>query len=323
MWLPILAVIIGLIVLTWSADRFVVGASSLARELGVSPLLIGLTIVALGTSAPEIVVSVLAVVQGNPGLAIGNVIGSNIANIALVLGATALIAPLIVNSKVIRREFPILLIITAGIYLLILDGWLGYRDGLLLIAALGGFMAWLLWQGLSGRVQPDELGIEMDEVLEQRMSLGKALFWLGLGLILLLGSSQMLVWGAVVIAEALGVSDLVIGLTIIAIGTSLPELAASITAAWKGETALAIGNIIGSNLFNLLLVLPIPALLAPGSLDTVVLIRDYPFMLLLTVLLFIFAFARRGDGRVRRWQGGLFLALFAGYLLFLGLTLAG
>lgn len=323
MLLPILAVIIGLIVLTWSADRFVVGASSLARALGVSPLLIGLTIVALGTSAPEVVVSILAVVQGNPGLAIGNVIGSNIANIGLVLGATALIAPLVVGSKVIRREFPILLIVTTGIYLLILDGWLGYRDGVLLIAALGGFMIWLLWQGLSGRVQPDELGIEMDEVLDQGMSLGKALFWLGLGLILLLGSSQILVWGAVVIAEALGVSDLVIGLTIIAIGTSLPELAASITAAWKGETALAIGNIIGSNLFNLLLVLPIPALLAPGSLDAVVLIRDYPFMVLLTVLLFVFAFARRGDGHVRRWQGGLFLALFAGYLLFLGLTLAG
>lgn len=322
MWLPILAVIGGLVVLTWSADRFVQGSCALAQALGVSPLLIGLTIVALGTSAPEIVVSIIAAVQGNPGLAIGNAIGSNIANIGLVLGATALIAPLIVNSTILRREFPILLIVTAGAALLLANGTLSPLDGLILLGLMAVFMAWLIRQGLRGKVAPDQLGIEVDEALKPGMNMGLGIFWLLLGLLLLLASSHTLVWGAVELAEILGVSDLVIGLTIVAIGTSLPELATSIVAAWKGETELAIGNIIGSNIFNLLLVLPIPALLAPGILDSAVLVRDLPMMVGLTGLLFILAFARRGHGRVYRWQGGLLLSLFAAYLLFLGWTAA-
>jgi cation:H+ antiporter len=323
MLLPILAVVGGLILLTWSAGRFVLGASCLARGLGVAPLLIGLTIVAFGTSAPEIVVSVLAALQGNPGLAIGNAIGSNIANIGLVLGLSALVTPLLVRSTILRQEFPILLLVSLLGFVLILDGTLGRIDGLILIAGLLLLTAWLIRSAMRGRIEPDALGIDLEEALPEPMPVPRALFWLVLGLVLLLLSSQALVWGAVAIAEALGVSDLVIGLTIVAIGTSLPELATSVTAAMKGENELAIGNIIGSNLFNLLCVLAIPGLVAPGALENTVLIRDYPMMLGLTFLLFFLALTpRRAQGSLQRWEGGLLLGLFTLYLIALGWTAA-
>jgi len=321
MWLPILAVVAGLIVLTWSADRFVVGASGLARGLGVSPLLIGLTIVAFGTSAPEVFVAILASLQGNPGLAIGNAIGSNIANIGLVLGASALIAPLLVRSAILRREFPVLLLVTLLGFFLILDGSLGRIDGLILVAGLVLLMTWLVFSALRGRMEPDALGVDLAEAAPAPMPLPRALGLLTLGLVLLLLSSQALVWGAVEIAGALGVSDLIIGLTIVAIGTSLPELATSVVAAWKGENELAIGNIIGSNLFNLLAVLAVPGLLAPGLLENSVLIRDYPVMIGLTFLLFLLALGhRKGSGTVRRREGVLLLGLFVAYLTLLGWT---
>jgi cation:H+ antiporter len=321
MLLPILAVVGGLLLLTWSAGRFVLGASCLARGLGVAPLLIGLTIVAFGTSAPEIVVSVLAALQGNPGLAIGNAIGSNIANIGLVLGLSALVTPLLVRSAILRQEFPILLLVSLLGFVLILDGTLGRVDGLILIAGLLLLTGWLVSSGMRGRIEPDALGIDLEEALPEPMPVPRALFWLGLGLVLLLVSSQALVWGAVAIAEALGVSDLVIGLTIVAIGTSLPELATSVAAAMKGENELAIGNIIGSNLFNLLCVLAIPGLVAPGALENTVLIRDYPMMIGLTFLLFFLALTpRRAHGSLQRWEGGLLLGLFVFYLIALGWT---
>jgi cation:H+ antiporter len=321
MLLPLLAVGGGLILLTWSAGRFVLGASCLARGLGVTPLLIGLTIVAFGTSAPEIAVAVLAALQGNPGLAIGNAIGSNIANIGLVLGVSAMVTPLLVRSAILRREFPILLLVTVLGFVLILDGTLGRVDGLILIAGLLLLTGWLVRNGMRGRIEPDALGIDLEEALPEPMPLPRALFWLVLGLVLLLLSSQALVWGAVEIAEALGVSDLVIGLTIVAIGTSLPELATSVAAAMKGENELAIGNIIGSNLFNLLCVLAIPGLVAPGALENTALIRDYPMMLGLTFLLFFLALApRRADGCLQRWEGVLLLGLFSLYLVALGWT---
>lgn len=321
MWLPIIAIIGGLAALTWSADRFVVGASGLARGLGVSPLLIGLTIVAFGTSAPEIFVAVLAALQGNPGLAIGNAIGSNIANIGLVLGASALVAPLLVRSAILRREFPVLLLVTLLGFVLILDGTLGRIDGALLLAGMVALIAWLLIGAKRGQIEPDRLGVDMEEAVPTPSSLSRSLGLLVVGLLLLLLSSQALVWGAVEIAGALGISDLVIGLTIVAIGTSLPELATSITAAWKGENELAIGNILGSNLFNLLAVLAIPGVIAPGALENAVLIRDYPAMVVLTLLLFFLALGRRkAPGTVRRGEGALLLTLFAAYLVLLGWT---
>jgi cation:H+ antiporter len=319
MWLPSLAVIAGLAVLAWSADRFVLGAAGLARTLGVAPLLIGLTVVAFGTSAPEIIVSVLASLQGSPGLAVGNAIGSNIANIGLVLGVAALIAPLTVASTILRRELPILMVVTVLGLLLLMDGTLGVRDGLVLLAGLLVLTVWLVRQGMAQNGQDNPLAIEVEASLPPDLTLPRALFWLLLGLVLLLVSSRTLVWGAVEIAQALGVSELVIGLTIVAIGTSLPELATSVAAALKGENDLAIGNIVGSNLFNLLCVLAIPGLLAPAAVENDVLFRDYPLMLGMTLLLFIFALTRgRVAGQIQRWQGALLLGLFMSYLVLLG-----
>ncbi len=320
--LPLLAVIGGLIVLVWSADRFVFGASALARNLGVTPLLIGLTVVAFGTSAPEVLVSILASVQGNPGLAVGNALGSNIANIALVLGATALILPLTISHGLVWRELPILLGASVVVLLLLLDGVLGRIEGIFLLAGLAAFTTWVILAGRRAQQTaggtPPEFAQAQAAAVPEATPIRPALAWLGAGLLLLLGSSQALVWGAVEIAEALGVSDLVIGLSIVAIGTSLPELATSVAAALRREAGLAIGNVIGSNLFNLLAVLAIPGLLAPLTVEPAVLTRDYPMMLGLTALLFLLALS--SGRRIRRWHGALLLALFAGYLVYLAFT---
>jgi cation:H+ antiporter len=321
MLLPLIVVILSLALLSWSADRFVYGAAGLARALGVSPLLIGLTVVAFGTSAPEILVSLIASLQGSPALAVGNAIGSNIANIALVLGASALVAPLMVSSRILRRELPILMAVVVLGLLLILDGRLGWWDGVILLGGLALLIGWLVREGLRAPDEGNGLAAEIEEELPPPMPLFRAVLWLGLGLLLLLGSSRALVWGAVEIATGLGVSELVIGLTIVAVGTSLPELATSLVAALKGENDLAIGNVIGSNLFNLLAVLGLPAVLAPSVLDPAVLFRDYPVMIGLTLLLFLMAWPRRrATGRVRRAEGALLLLLFAGYLALLGFT---
>ncbi|WP_018140184.1 calcium/sodium antiporter [Thioalkalivibrio sp. ALJ7] len=322
MTLPLIAIIMGLILLTWSADRFVFGASTFAHGVGVSPLIIGLTIVAFGTSAPEIVVSVLASLQGNPGLAVGNAIGSNIANIGLVLGAAAVIAPLAIGRGMVRRELPILLLVSFGVLLLLIDGELRRLEG---FALLAGLVAFTIWMALSARRAQQTLGEDTPEVVRGMVEtipdsnrLGPAIAWLVFGLLLLLASSQALVWGAVEVAEQLGVSDLVIGLTIVAVGTSLPELATSVVAAFRREAGLAIGNVVGSNLFNLLAVLAVPALIAPLAIDADVLARDYPVMLALTVALFLIAVGRRGQ--ILRWQGALLLVAFASYLVYLGIT---
>lgn len=322
MVLPLLAVIGGLIVLTWSADRFVFGASAFARGVGVSPLVVGLTIVAFGTSAPEIVVSMLASVQGNPGLAVGNAIGSNIANIALVLGAAAVITPLTIGRGLVRREFPVLLLVSFGVLLLLGNGHLGRLEGIVLVFGLLMFTVWMALSARRGQQTPGENAPEvvrgMIETIPESDRPGPAIAWLVVGLVFLLASSQVLVWGAVEMAEQLGVSDLVIGLTIVAVGTSLPELATSVAAAFRGEAGLAIGNVLGSNLFNLLAVLAVPALIAPLAVDANVLGRDYPVMLALTVVLFLIALSRRGQ--ILRWQGAVFLAAFAGYLVYVGVT---
>ncbi|WP_018874826.1 calcium/sodium antiporter [Thioalkalivibrio sp. ALJ1] len=322
MTLPLIAIIMGLILLTWSADRFVFGASTFAHGVGVSPLIIGLTIVAFGTSAPEIVVSVLASLQGNPGLAVGNAIGSNIANIGLVLGAAAVIAPLAIGRGMVRRELPILLLVSFGVLLLLIDGELRRLEG---FALLAGLVAFTIWMALSARRAQKTVGEDTPEVVRGMVEtipdsnrLGPAIAWLVFGLLLLLASSQALVWGAVEVAEQLGVSDLVIGLTIVAVGTSLPELATSVVAAFRREAGLAIGNVVGSNLFNLLAVLAVPALIAPLTIDADVLARDYPVMLALTAALFLIAVGRRGQ--ILRWQGALLLVAFASYLVYLGIT---
>jgi cation:H+ antiporter len=322
MLLNITAIILGFALLVWGAERFVTGAAALARNLGVSPLLIGLTIVGFGTSAPEVLVSAMASLQGNPGLAIGNAIGSNIANIALILGITAMVAPLTVHSNTLKREYPMLLAVCLLAMLLMLDGELGHMDGMILISGLFLLLYGMVRIGMDGRT-PDPMQSEYEAEIPQDMPTSKAILWFVVGLALLLLSSRMLVWGAINVAQAFGVSDLVIGLTIVALGTSLPELAAGITSALKREHDIAIGNIIGSNMYNLLAVLPMPALLAPGDFSSEIMQRDMPVMIGLTLLMFIMSYGFRRNGRINRFEGALLLCAFIGYQGMLFLSVQG
>ena len=322
MILNILAILAGFVLLTWSADRFVFGASGIARTLGISPLVVGLTIVGLGTSAPEMLVSGLAAYEGSPALGIGNAVGSNITNIALVLGVSALVAPMTVRSGILKREFPLLLGVMVLSTLLILDGYLGTVDGVILMTGLVVVMGWLVSQGRKHH-EDDPMSAEYAQEVPEKMPVSKALVPLFVGLLVLLGSSKLLVWGATNVALAFGVSELIIGLTIVAIGTSLPELAASVMSALKNEHDIALGNIIGSNIFNLLAVFSLPGLIYPAPLDPSVLIRDFPIMFLLTIALLPIAFDFKGNGgRINRVEGGFLLAAFIGYqvLLYFSVT---
>lgn len=311
----LLAILAGFILLIWGAGRFVAGASAIAGNLGVSTLIIGLTIVGLGTSLPEILVSAIAAWEGNPGLAIGNALGSNIANIGLILGLTALIAPIRIQSHMLKKEFPLLLAITLIALALMWDGVLGRLDGMLLLAGLVLVLFWLVRQGLKSRRDP--LLSELDAEVPARIDMGPAVMWFLIGLTVLLVSSRMLVWGAVSIAHMLGISDVVIGLTIVALGTSLPELAASIMSIVKGEHDLAIGNVVGSNMFNLLAVLGMPGIIRPGKFPAEVLSRDYPVMIGLTLLMFIMAYGLRGPGHINRYEGAILLTVYLGYMVLL------
>jgi cation:H+ antiporter len=258
-------------------------------------------------------VSAMASLEGNPGLAVGNAIGSNIANVGLILGVTALVAPLSVHSRIVRRELPVLLAITGLAYLLLRDGTLSMTDGLTLLACLVVLVGYTIYVGLASRDTRDPVAEEYEAEMAAGLGLGRSLWWTLIGIVLLLGSSRLLVWAAVGIAEHFGVSDLVIGLTIVALGTSLPELAASVTSALKNEPDIAIGNVIGSNMFNLLGVLGLPGLLRPAPVQPEVLSRDVPIMAALTVALLIMAYGFTGEGRINRFEGLLLLAAYTGY----------
>jgi len=319
MTLAFIALIIGFALLTWGADRFVIGSAAIARNLGVSPLIIGLTIVGFGTSAPEMLVSAMAAWEDNAGLAIGNAIGSNITNIALILGATALIAPLQVQSTTLRREMPVLLFTMIVALGLMWDGGLSRWDGGILLAGLGLMLVWLV--ALGSRERRDPMQAEYDAEIPSQMPMLKALFWFALGLTVLVAGSRVLVWGAVTIAQAFGVSDLIIGLTIVALGTSLPELAVSVMSAMKGEHDIAIGNVIGSNMFNLLGVLGLPGLIAPGMFAPEVLTRDFPMMIGLTIVLIVMAYSFKDrPGRINRIEGSALVAAYLGYQAYLYVT---
>ncbi|PRQ00423.1 Inner membrane protein YrbG [Enhygromyxa salina] len=308
--------VVGLAGLVFGADRFVFGASSLARRLGVSPLLVGMLIVGFGTSAPEMLVSAVASVEGSGGIALGNVVGSNITNIALVLGVSAVIKPIGLHRDIVRRELPVVIGITTLAALLLIDGALTQIDGGVLIALL---IVFLIRTIRTGRAAEE---VE-DKDKEPAVGYGRATLWLVIGLALLMASSQGVVWGASTIARILEVSDLVIGLTIVAIGTSLPELAATAAAAFRGEHEMAIGNVLGSNVFNLLAVLPFPALLDPGELEPGLLERDYAVMAALTVLLLVFSFGYGKQGRINRVEGGVFILIYVGYLTMLVISASG
>ena len=312
MWVPLLVLIFGLVTLVWSADRFLSGAASAAGHLGVSKMLIGLTVVSLGTSAPEILVALTAAIEGNPLLAVGNAIGSNIANIGLVLGITAMIAPLPFSSGVLRKELPWLLSATLLALWLLFDLQLTRLDGVILLTAMGLIMYRLV---KTQQATTEGVSVSIEEELDELQALNrrKAVFWLVAGLILLLASAEMLVWAATRIAEWLGVSEMVIGLTVVAVGTSLPELAATVGAAIKGHSDIAIGNVVGSNILNILVVLAVPALVSEPVIDSVALWRDCGMMLALTLALALFAYAVGSQRVITRFEGAVILLGWVGY----------
>jgi len=312
-----IAVAAGLVALVWSAERFIGGAAYIAHHLKAPPLLIGMVIVGFGTSAPEMLVSGIAAYQGNPGIALGNAFGSNITNIALILGITALVSPITVNSQVLRKELPLLALITAFAIWLIRDGEVSREDALTLLAVFAVLMAWSIWQGM--RRKDDALGNEIEHELEiHDMSLRQGVLWLSVGLVVLIASSRLLVWGAVEIARGFGVSDLLIGLTILALGTSLPELASSIVATRKGEDDIALGNVLGSNLFNTLAVVGIAGSIHPMAVGSEFISRDIPIMAGLTLSLFVIGFRFRRVGRINRVEGALLVACYLAYMAYLG-----
>lgn len=317
MLMAILAVLGGLALLVWSADRFIDGAAATARHAGMPPLLIGMVIIGFGTSAPEMVVSAFASVQGNPNLALGNGYGSNITNIALILGITALLSPIAVHSQILRKELPLLATITLLAGYQLMDGQITALEAWTLLGVFFLMMGWSIVQGM--RQRGDTFGADVQHEIdsEAKMPLSKAIFWLLLGLIVLVASSRVLVWGAVDIASAMGVSDLIIGLTVVAIGTSLPELASSIIAVRKNEHDLAIGNVIGSNMFNTLAVVGIAGAIHPMSVSPEVLTRDWVVMAGLTLSLFVLGYGFRGQGRINRAEGGLLVAIFIVYTSYL------
>lgn len=346
MTISFLALVIGLIGLVWSADQFVHGAANIAHNLGMSTFIIGLTIVALGTSAPEILVSVMAALEGAPGLAIGNAIGSNTANIGLVLGTTALIAKLHVQKQVIQEDLPIALLICFGVVALLYDQRLSTLDGLLLLVALCVYIVFLIRHktaknnqaliiktdqaisvdetaimDLNKKIDAAQDTLEIEEELEETFTVPtlsplQAIYYFTVGLVVLLVCSRVLVWGSANIAHHFGISETIIGLTLVAVGTSLPELAASISSALKGHQDIAIANVIGSNIFNMLTVLPVPALLAPSTLEAGVWSRDLPVMVGLSVLLFLMVFIAKKQ--TLTWPKGLvLLSLYIGYYIVL------
>ncbi len=316
MLIAVLKIIGGLIGLTYGADRFVEGASDIAKSLNVSTLLIGLTVVAFGTSAPEMLVSASAALKGSPGIALGNAIGSNIANMALVLGATALIIPLVVQSQTLRKEFPILWVVMLGVFVLLYNLELTRFKATLMLIGLLFFMIWIVVDGKRTAAKDNTLNQQNQKV---EINFKAALFWSVFGLAILVIGANILVDGSSFVARSFGISDAVIGLTIVAIGTSLPELAASLAGALKGEPDLAMGNVIGSNVFNLLAVIGIAGTMSPLTISQELMYRDYTLMLLITGLLFAFClWQSRGDkkeGSLNRGHGFILLGIYVAYIV--------
>lgn len=320
MWLAVIAVLIGLAILVWSADVFIDGATALAKKLKVPSFLIGVIILGLGTSAPEMVVSALAALEGSPELALGNAYGSNIINIAIVLGMTALISPIVINKTIIKRDLPILILITALAAWQLRDGTLSYPDGILLIVMLIVVLGIQIFLSLRDVRLNKEHNYSEHVIASEHSepSLVRGLGSLLLGMLMLVVSSKTIVWGAVKLATLWGLSELIIGLTIVAVGTSLPELVASLSAARKGEHDMALGNIIGSNTFNTLGVVGIAALIAPITANPIILSRDIVAMSLLTLLLFAMClFAFKTKRQFGRTSGATLVLFFVGYTVWL------
>ncbi|MFT4924341.1 MAG: cation:H+ antiporter [Phenylobacterium sp.] len=314
----VLFILLGLTLLVWSADRFVYGAAAFAKNFGISPLIIGLTIVAMGSSAPEMLVSATAAFGGKTDTSVGNAIGSNITNILLVLGVTALIKPVTVASKTVRREMPLMFVICLLAFWMISDDYLSRTEGIILLAGFALFIFTLIRLSMRQKnSEKDPMVVEAESEIPTGVSNPRAIFWLIVGIIVLPLSAHILVTSAVEIAEHFGISDLVIGLTIIAIGTSLPELAASIMGVLKGEHDLAIGNIVGSNIFNILAVLSLGGVINPDAIDISAASRDFPIMLGATLVLMGMALGFKREGRINRIEGALLIIAFIAYQLML------
>ncbi len=315
MWIQLTLLVLGFVALIWSADKFLSGAAATAANMGVSKMMIGLTVVSVGTSAPEIVVASMAALDGNSLLAVGNAIGSNIANIGLVLGITAIITPLPFSANVLRKELPWLLGATFLAVILLFDRRLDFVDGIILLLGL----TYILWQLMASQSDPEysteAISDELDDLPE--MTNRQSIIWLTVGLIVLLISAQVLVYAATNIATTLGVSDLIIGLTIVAVGTSLPELAATVGSAIKGQPDIAIGNIVGSNILNILAVLAVPGLIHATDIDYAALWRDSGMMLALTLMLALFAYGLNSRAVITRFEGSVMLMAWIGYNLLL------
>lgn len=314
--------IIGLVFLVWSADKLVFGAAALARNVGISPLVIGMTILAMGSSAPEMMVSATAALEGKTDTAVGNVLGSNIANIALILGITAMIKPLSISSAVLRRELPLMIAVTLIAGLILWDSHLGFYVGIILFALFGAFILAMLRISKAEKESGnnDAMLEDQESEIPEGVSNAKAAIWVVIGLIILPIAADRLVDSAVTIAQYFGMSDLVIGLTIIAIGTSLPELAASLAGVLKGEDDMAVGNIIGSNVFNILAVMGIPGIINPSILSEHAMGRDFWVMLAVSLLLVVMALGKSKS--INRIEGFILFVLFLGYQVYLFANMA-
>ena len=312
------AIVAGLTFLIWGADRFVHGASASARNLGIAPLLIGLTVVAFATSAPEILVSIVAALQGEPGLAFGNAIGSNIVNIGLVLGVTAIVRPIPLKSATLRREMPALLAVSLLTVSLFLDTRLSRPDGIVMLTGLIIVMIWLARLGIRSSAT-DPIKMDFEAEIPDNVSMIAALTWLTIGLCALLIGAQWLVSGAIGVAQTLGVSEIVIGITIVAFGTSLPELAVSLMSVLKGEYGLAIGNIVGSNIFNLLAVIGVAATIHPAAVAPSVLSLHIFVMVAFTLVLFAMTYDYDGKAMLSRLEG---IALLVAYIAYVSYVVA-
>lgn len=313
---PILSVVFGLIFLALSSDRFIEGAAVVAKRTGVSPLIIGMVIIGFGTSVPELLVSAIAASQGNPALAVGNAFGSNIANIGLILGLIAVISPIRFQSGILRKELPLLTLITLVTGILLGNHEISRLNGITMLIL---FAATMIYTVRSSLKQPeDKIAKEIEsELSEINMTMRRAVITMVGGLIVLMLSSRALVWGAVEIATALGVSDLIIGLSVVALGTSLPELAAGFASVRKGEHELAVGNVVGSNLFNTLAVIGVAGTIRPLAVAPEVFNRDLLTVLLLTLSLFAVGYSHKGHGRINRIEGLLLLTAYGAYLTWL------
>ncbi|ELB2162295.1 calcium/sodium antiporter [Vibrio parahaemolyticus] len=312
--------IVGLVLLVWSADKLVFGSAAIARNVGISPLVIGMTILAMGSSAPEMMVSATAAWDGKTDTAVGNVLGSNIANIALILGITALIKPLSISSAVIRRELPLMIAVTVLAGILLWNSHLGFYEGILLFVLFGAFLFAMLQISRKEQKSGDAFLEDQESEIPQGVSNPKAIMWVVIGLILLPLAASLLVDNAVIIAKHFGMSDLVIGLTIIAIGTSLPELAASLAGVLKGEDDMAVGNIIGSNVFNILAVMGLPGIINPSTLSEYAMGRD--FWVMLGVSLLLVAMCLGKSRSINRLEGAILFTCFLGYQVYLFANMA-